>query len=346
MASAAVAFTVDPLASQDAASFELNLRLESKRAADSDWQRVSEQPVALKDVHVINQLNRAHFAYRLSLRAATSDAAQSVAFPFYLTAPALASTSSSNDDSNTCPPQIGTFAITQMSEQLQCKVAELEVTDSTSASEAAAMLGGTLAVALLVYSLLPYVRARNRKRRRSRSQSSRERLRSCSDEQDFPSTPTTPNGASRRMWGGFDDDGIEPAGAYRDGSRERKGRQPEANGSVVSDTGSELLLAKLPDFNDERGWRDFFDSEIYRSEPQEQKRAATNTFSSVKGRRDSAGRESFATKRLKLRQTKMSTTTATTVGGDRYRTIRDRIDRAATEAAIDDAQSFYEFWQM
>lgn len=141
-------------------------------------------------------------------------------------------------------------------EPFQCQSPEQDAAEPTSVGQAAAMLGGTLAAALLVYSLLPYVRSRNRKRRRSRSHShsqatSKDRLSWRSDQHEVPSTPTTPNGASRCMWGSLDDDGIEPARAYRDGVRERKSRLPEANGSAGSDAGSELLLAKLPDFNGE-----------------------------------------------------------------------------------------------
>ncbi|EEY65019.1 uncharacterized protein PITG_16474 [Phytophthora infestans T30-4] len=177
------------------------------------------------------------------------------------------------------------------------------------------MFGGTLAAALLVYSLLPYVRSRNRTRQHSRSrtqsQTSEDRL-SWSSDQHEVTTPTTPNGASRRMWGSLGNDGIEPAGAYRAEVRETK-RQTGANGSAVSGSGSELLLAQLPDFNDERGWRDFFDSQIYHNEAQEEQR---------------------------------TTPIPTTPRIARYRSIRDRIDRAAMEAAMDEAQTFNEFWQM
>ncbi|GMG16217.1 unnamed protein product [Phytophthora fragariaefolia] len=188
-------------------------------------------------------------SYRLAVRPAASDSTQTAAFPLYLEVPALPSSPRDDADAEICPLQVGTFVI---AEQFQCQSTEQE---STSASQAAAMLGGTLAAALLVYSLLPYVRSRNRKRRRTRSrthsQTSEDRL-SWSSDQQIPSTPTTPNGASRRMWGGLDDDGIEPARAHRDELRERKNRRADANGSAVSDTGSELLLAKLPDFNGER----------------------------------------------------------------------------------------------
>ncbi|KAE8893339.1 hypothetical protein PF005_g18126 [Phytophthora fragariae] len=346
--SVAVAFTVDPLAARDS-GVELSLRLESKRAADTSsgsWQRVRDEPLKLQDVNIVSQLNRAQFAYRLSLRPAASDATQTAAFPIFLEVPALPS--SPRDDADVaemCPPQVGTFAV---AEQFQCQSPEQNVADSTSASQAAAMLGGTLAAALLVYSLLPYVRSRNRKRCRSRSrthsQTINEGLSWCGDQQEIPSTPTTPNGASRRMWGSLDDDGIEPARAYRDGLRERKSRQPEANGSAVSDAGSELMLAKLPDFNDERGWRDFFDSQIYHNEPQEEQRAATKPFLSVKTRGDPELIEAVVVKRTDLRQIKTAASAATR--SDRYKSIRDKIDRASMEAAVDEAQSFYEFWQM
>ncbi|KAL3660667.1 hypothetical protein V7S43_014421 [Phytophthora oleae] len=343
MASAAVAFTVDALAPRNDAV--LSVRLESKRATDTlngNWQRVREEFMTLKDVNIVSQLNRAQYAYRLSLRAAASDTQQPAAFPLYLEVPALPSPSSS-EEGDICPPEIGAFALDP--DQLQYQ-AEEQALVSTSASQAAVMFSGTLAAALLVYSLLPYVRARNRKRRRSRSrthsQTSKDRLSWGSDHVDVPTTPTTPNGASRRMWRSLDDDGIEPAGAYRDGLREKKNRHQEATGSGVSETGSELLLAKLPDFNDERGWRDFFDSQIYHNEPQEETRAATKTVSSVKSRRDVTPRETISA-RSKLLQAK---TTSTSPRNDRYRTIRDRIDRAAMEAAMDEAQMFNEFWQM
>ncbi|KAG6594265.1 uncharacterized protein IUM83_17865 [Phytophthora cinnamomi] len=339
MASAAVAFTVDPLAARDGAG-ELRLRLESKRAADSSssWQRVREEPLTLQDVHVVSQLNRAQYTYRLSLRPAAPDATQTAAFPMYLEVPALPSSPRDDTDAaEMCPPQVGAFAV---AEPFQCQATEQDVADSTSASQAAAMLGGTLAAALLVYSLLPYVRSRNRKRCRSRSRTHSQTSNDGLHQQEMPSTPTTPNGASRRMWASLEDDGIEPARAYRDGLRERK----TVNGSAGSDSGSELLLAKLPDFNDERGWRDFFDSQIYHNEPQEEQRAATKTFSNIKNRGDLRLNESIAAKRANLRQAK--TTASATPRSERYKSIRDKIDRAAMEAAVDEAQSFYEFWQM
>ncbi|KAG7389875.1 hypothetical protein PHYPSEUDO_009389 [Phytophthora pseudosyringae] len=347
MASAAVTFTVDALAPRDAA-VQLNLRLEAADASTGKWRRVREDSVTLKDVNIVSQLNRAQYAYRLSLWPQTaSDTQQTAAFPFFLEIPALPASPSSSEEGDMCPPEIGAFAIA--ADQLQCH-AEEQAPDSTSASQAAAMFGGTLAAALLVYSLLPYVRARNRKRRRSRSrthsQAGKDRLSRSSGLQEGPTTPTTPNGASRRMWGSLDDDGIEPARAFRDELRERKHRQPEATGRAGLDAGSELELAKLPDFNDERGWRDFFDSQIYHNEPQEEQRAATKTFSSIKNRGEVTAREFITATRHNLRQTEATTTSATTPRSGRYRAIRDRIDRAAMEAAIDEAHTFNEFWQM
>ncbi|KAG1695998.1 hypothetical protein DVH05_018985 [Phytophthora capsici] len=339
MASAAVAFTVDALSPGNAAT--LNVRLESKRtdALNDNWQRVREEVRTLKDVNMVSQLNRTQYAYRLSLQAASASAA----FPFYLEVPVLPSPSSS-EEGDMCPPEIGSFVLDP--DQFQCPTEE-QASVSPSASQAAVVFSGTLAAALLVYSLLSHMRARNRKRRRSRSrthsQSSKERLSWENDQLQVPTTPTTPNGASRRMWGSLYD-GIEPAGAYRDGLREKKPRHQETNGSVVSETGSELLLAKLPDFNDERGWRDFFDSQIYHNGPQEEQRAATKTFSDIKSRRDVAPRQ-MITARSKLRQAK-STSASPRGRHDRYRTIRDRIDRAAMEAAMDEAQTFNDFWQM
>jgi hypothetical protein len=194
--------------------------------------------MALKDVNVASQLNQVFYG--------TVGRCPSLQTP---------TPSPSSSDADVCLPETGTLALV---EQFQCQTEEQYADELASASQAAAMLGGTLAAALLVYSLLPYVRARNRKRRRSRSrthsQTNNDILRRCEDQQQRPSTPTTPNGASRRMWGSLEGDGIEPAGARRDERRERKSRQPEANGSAVSDAGSELLLAKLPDFNGERCW--------------------------------------------------------------------------------------------
>ncbi|KAG2775339.1 hypothetical protein PC129_g10026 [Phytophthora cactorum] len=335
----AVAFTVDALAPQDDL-LQIHLRIESKDASNGNWQCFQEESVTLKDVNIVSQLNRAQYAYRLSLRPA-SETQQAAAFPFYLEAPVLPPSPSSSEEGDMCPPEIGTFAIA--AEQLQCP-AEEQARDLTSASQVAAMFGGTLAAALLVCSLLPYVRARNRKRRRSRSRSHSQTSQS-SDRQEV-STPTTPNGASRRMWGSLDGDGIEPAGAYRAELREKKNRQPEATGSAVTGAGSEFLLAKLPDFNDERGWRDFFDSQIYHDEPQEEQRAATKAFSSIKNRFDGTPREPITATHKKLRQTKTTAASPKSPRSARYRTIRDRIDRAAMEAAMDEAQTFNEFWQM
>ncbi|ETL79831.1 hypothetical protein F442_20260 [Phytophthora nicotianae P10297] len=333
----AVAFSVDALAPRD--ELQLHLRLESKSAADAsngNWQRVREEAVTLKHVNVVSQLNRAHYAYRLSLRPG-SDTQQAAAFPFYLEVPVLPPSPSSSEEGDMCPPEIGAFAVA--ADHLQCP-AEEQVSDSTSANQAAAMFGGTLAAALLVYSLLPYVRGRNRKRRCSRSRTELQTSEDCSDHQEV-STPTTPNGASRRMWSNLDD-GIEPAGTYRAGIREKK-RQLDAIGSTNSDAGSELLLAKLPDFNDERGWRDFFDSQIYHNEPEEEQRTATKAFSRVKSHFGMIPREAT---RNNLSRIKSTTTSTTTPRSARYRTIRDRIDRAAMEAAMDEAQTFNEFWQM
>ncbi|KAF4130977.1 hypothetical protein GN958_ATG19827 [Phytophthora infestans] len=340
----AVAFAVDVLVSEDA--LQLHLRLESKRAADTsndNWQHVRDEFVTLKDVNIVSQLSRVQYAYRLSLRP-TSNSQQAAAFPFYLEAPVLPSSPSFSDEGDMCPPDIGTFSVA--ADQLQCPVEE-QVLDSTSASQLAAMFGGTLAAALLVYSLLPYVRSRNRTRQHSRSrtqsQTSEDRL-SWSSDQHEVTTPTTPNGASRRMWGSLGNDGIEPAGAYRAEVRETK-RQTGANGSAVSGSGSELLLAQLPDFNDERGWRDFFDSQIYHNEAQEEQRVAKKTFSSNKNRGEIMPREPISTIHSKLRRSK-TTPIPTTPRIARYRSIRDRIDRAAMEAAMDEAQTFNEFWQM
>ena len=94
-------------------------------------------------------------------------------------------------------------------------------------------------------------------------------------------------------------------------------------------------------FVDDRGWRDFFDSQIYQIEPQVKQRAATKIVSNIKSRKDA-----IVATRTTLRQMTIVSPAASTARGERYRTIRDRIDRAALEAAIDDAQSFDEFWQM
>ncbi|CAI5740118.1 unnamed protein product [Peronospora destructor] len=342
MASAAVVVTVDPFTSQaDAVQFHRS-RLESKRAADSlkgHWQQVRGETVTLKDVNIVTQLNRVHYAYRPSLRLAPSDTQVNATFPLYLEV--LTQASSSSEGEEMCFPEIGAFSLVQ---QLQWQTEERQQTfDLTSTGQAAAMLGGTLVAAFLMYSLLPYVRARQRKRRCSRSSTTnKDRLSWCSGQLDLPTTTTTPTEASRRTWGSLDGDSIGPARAYRDGLRKRKSRQREAaNGNAVPCAVSELLLAKLPDFNDERGWRYFFDSQIYHSEPQFEQREATKIVSNTKSRRDA-----IVATRTKLHQMKITFTAVSTARGERYRTIRDKIDRAAMEAAVHDAQSFDEFWQM
>ncbi|CAH0516590.1 unnamed protein product [Peronospora belbahrii] len=288
----------------------------------------------------------AHYVYRLTLRPAPSYTQLNTTFPLYLELPAPGS-SNPNKELEMCPPEIGAFSLV---EQLQCEKEERQQTcDSTSAGQASALFGGTLVAALLVYSLLPYVRARNRKRHCSRSRTtSEDRLSWLSDQLDTPTTPTIANGANLRTWETFDGDKIEPVRAYRDGHRKRNDRHSEAvNGNAVSDAVSELLQVKLPDFNDARGWQTFFDSQIYHNELQDKEHAATNCVSNRKSRGGLVPSDSSVVERTNLRETKFtSTTDNNTTRSERYRTIRDRIDRAATEAAIDDAQSFNEFWQM
>ncbi|RQM17565.1 hypothetical protein DD237_003106 [Peronospora effusa] len=335
MTSAAVAVTIDSFTSRDDAVQFNRGRLGYRRTADGHWQQVREETATLKDVNIVTQLNRVHEAYRLLQRLAPSDTQLNATFPLYLEVPTQAS--SSSEGIEMCLPEIGAFPLVQ---QLQCQTEERQQTsDSTSTGQAAAMFGGTLVAAFLMYSLLPYVRARQRKRRCSRSRTTnKDRLSWWSGQIGLPTTSTTAAEASRRIWGSLDGGSIEPAEAYCDGLRKRKSRQHEVvDGNDVPDAVSELLMAKLPDFNDERGWRDFFDMQIYHSESQVEQRAVTKIVPNIKSRRDA-----IAARSSKLRQMK----SYSTARGQRYRTIRDRIDRAAMEAAINDAQSFNEFWQM
>jgi len=119
--------------------------------------------------------------------------------------------------------------------------------------------------------------------------------------------------------------------------------------STVRDAGACCSVGHLISYCvysvDERGWRDFFDSQIYHSEPEDEHRSPTKTFSGVKNR-DLTPRTSIAATRSQLQRIKGTAAPAATTRSDRYRTIRERIDRAATEAAIDEAESFNEFWQL
>ena len=101
-----------------------------------------------------------------------------------------------------------------------------------SADQAVAMLSGTLAAAVLVYAMLPIVRARNSSRRRS---------------------PSTTRGARQGARGHLSDGvcGCESVGVNRDErhSNSRQRRNVGGGGGGGHAAGSELLLAKLPEFN-------------------------------------------------------------------------------------------------
>lgn len=330
----AVEFSVAPLGASTVPwgeSVELNLRLESK-ATDGQWQSVSEEPVTLRGVNVVTRLDRAQYAYRLSLWPTNTAKDWTVAFPYYLSIPTQAP---HNSGPEMCPPNVGTFRIAPSNEQVAANFQESAalVVAESRATQAAAVLGGTLAAAVLLYSLLPYMKVVRRRRPRTRShpQTTREKE-SCLNQHGEVYSPKSPIGMGRRFSDQFNN-GIEPAGAYRDGIREKRSRAP-------SDNGSELVLATLPDFNDERGWRDFFDSQIYHSEPEkEQGTRIVAKSSPIIQRRNSLSQEQA--KIAKLRHAK-STIEA---GEERFQSIKERIDRAAMEAAIDDADNFFEFWQ-
>ena len=144
------------------------------------------------------------------------------------------------------------------SESLQCPIdnqqQQLQAVDLANTDEAFAMLGGTLVAALLVYAILPYVRARTSSSRRGQSKAqspmSMDRRRRCSNQSGMLSTSTALNGAGRRVRQtlfGDDVGEVESAGGGRDGRRSKGGsRRRDVAGSA---TGSEPLLAILPAFN-------------------------------------------------------------------------------------------------
>uniref|UniRef100_M4B6B4 Uncharacterized protein n=1 Tax=Hyaloperonospora arabidopsidis (strain Emoy2) TaxID=559515 RepID=M4B6B4_HYAAE len=243
------------------------------------------------------------------------------------------------------------------SESLQCPIdnqqQQLQAVDLANTDEAFAMLGGTLVAALLVYAILPYVRARTSSSRRGQSKAqspmSMDRRRRCSNQSGMLSTSTALNGAGRRVRQtlfGDDVGEVESAGGGRDGRRSKGGsRRRDVAGSA---TGSEPLLAILPAFNDEQGWREFFDAQIYNNGRKEERRAAATIVSAQIASREMHRPKDtvVAAPCIELCSRKVENAAATGTKGERYRTVRDRIRRAATKAAIDDAQMFNEFWQM
>ncbi|CEG41891.1 uncharacterized protein PHALS_12205 [Plasmopara halstedii] len=233
----------------------------------------------------------------------------------------------------TCPPEVGAFLIAVG--QLQCP----NFSDPTDESRAAALCGGTLAVALLLYSMLPYIGIKNRKRRQSHLKASKDRIHAS---KDF-STPMTLDRIYRQTWEGSLNEGIEAVGAHQ---AELRKRQSHTTESARYDSGAELLLVKLPDFNDERGWRDFFDSKIYHEKVHREQQSVTKRVSSIITRCDLTPKGSTFTTRSKLRHTKSTPVFVVPSSKKRYETIKDKIDQAATEAAMDEAQTFYEFWQL
>ncbi|TDH71289.1 hypothetical protein CCR75_004669 [Bremia lactucae] len=223
----AVAFTVHAPATRDDMA-QLYLQIESKHqestatdARNDLWQHVRQHPVNLKGVNIVSQLYRSQYVYRLSLRPPAVDTQQAQVFPIYLEIPWLPLASTQSRPEDMCPPEIGAFMIAP--DLLQCPWRS----DATSTSQAAAILGGTLAAALLVYSVLPYLRTSN---------------------------------PMRRMWGRRKHNGTEQAHANT------TIQQLKATESAGLNTKAMLVFANLPDEKDERGWRDFFDSCIYQIE--------------------------------------------------------------------------------
>ena len=97
---------------------------------------------------------------------------------------------------------------------------------------------------------------------------------------------------------------------------------------------------------DERGWRHFFDAQIYKIGYKEEQHPVATAVSQITSLEGLRPRDIRVSSCIELRQRKVEIATATAARDERYRTIRDKISRAATKAAVNDAQMFNEFWQM
>ena len=97
---------------------------------------------------------------------------------------------------------------------------------------------------------------------------------------------------------------------------------------------------------DERGWRHFFDAQIYKIGYKEEQHPVATAVSQITSLEGLRPRDIRVSSCIELRQRKVEIATATAARDERYRTIRDKISRAAAKAAVDDAQMFNEFWQM